>query len=143
MNQSHRFREPRYRLVEHTGELELHVEAESLLSLFEEAAHGLADILADDAGGPPSGPEEEVVLTAADREHLLVDWLNELVYRGEVDKRVYRHVRIDRVDEHELHATIRGREPRAPRTAVKAATWHDLRIRRVDDGFEATVVLDV
>lgn len=134
---------PRYRFVEHTGEVELHVEADTLASLFEEAAHGLADLLADDAGGPPSGPEERVTLTGTDPEHLLVDWLNELVYRGEVDKRVYGDVRIERLGEHELEAKIRGREPRSPRTAVKAATWHALRIRPVEHGFEATVVLDV
>jgi SHS2 domain-containing protein len=135
--------EARYRFVEHTGEIEMNVTAESLPSLFEEAAHGLADLLAEDASGPPCGPEERVALNATDREHLLVDWLNELVYRGEVDKRVYSHVRVERIDEHELEATIRGREPRAPRTAVKAATWHGLRIRSVEHGFEATVVLDV
>ena len=132
-----------YRFVEHTGEIEIHVEAATLPLLFEEAAHGLADLLADDARGAPSGPEEHVTLSATDREHLLVDWLNELVYRGEIDKRVYGYVRIDRLDDHELEATIRGREPRAPRTAIKAATWHALRIRPIVHGFEATVVLDV
>jgi SHS2 domain-containing protein len=134
---------PYHRLAEHTGEVEMIVVAETLPSLFEEAARALADLLAEDASGAPTGPEERISLTATDRETLLADWLNELVYRGEVDKRVYAQVEVERVDEQQLEAKVRGREPRAPRTAVKAATWHGLRIRPLDDGFEATVVLDV
>lgn len=119
------------------------IDAETLPALFEEAARGLADLLAEDAGGPPTRPAEHVVLSSGDRDALLVDWLNELVYRGEVDKCVYADVKVDRVDERGLEATIRGRQPHAPRTAVKAATWHRLKVRSKNGGFEASVVLDV
>lgn len=121
----------------------MNVEAESLPELFEEAARGLADLLAEDTSGPPTRPEERITLRAADREALLVDWLNELLYRGEVNKCIYADVKVDRVDDHGLEAVVRGREPRAPRTAVKAATWHGLRISPRDGAVEATVVLDV
>jgi len=136
---------PRHRFGEHTGEVEMNVEADSLAALFEEAARGLADLQAEDTLGPPTLSEEHVTVTSNDSEALLVDWLNELVYRGEVNKCIYADVRIDRLDEHVLEATVRGREPRAPRTAVKAATWHGVRIRSREGGgpVEATVVLDV
>ena len=133
----------RHSFREHTGEVAMHVEADDLRSLFEEAACGLADLLAEDAGGAPTGPEERVTLRSVDREALLVDRLNELVYRGEVHKRVYAEVHVERVDEHGLEATVRGREPSAPRTSVKAATWHGLRIGSRGAGVEASVVLDV
>lgn len=133
----------RHRLVEHMGELELFIEAPDLASLFEEAARALAEIMAEDANGPPTAPPERVELDAADREALLVDWLNELVYRADVHKCVYANVRVERCDDRHLEATLRGREPSSPRTAVKAATWHRLRVRDTPAGLEATVVLDV
>ena len=136
-------RQPRHRFGEHTGEVELTVEAPSLSALFEESARALAELQAEDAGGAPTRSEERITLTSSDREALLVDWLNELVYRGEVNKCVYADVTVARIDDRELEAIVRGREPLAPRTAVKAATWHGLRIRTCDDGVEATVVLDV
>jgi len=71
---------------------------------------------------------------SADREALLIDWLNELVYRGEVDKCVFADVHVDRIDEHGLDATVYGRQPRSPRTAVKAATWHATCVRSQEDG---------
>jgi SHS2 domain-containing protein len=133
----------RHRFVEHTGELELVLEAPDLPSLFEEAARALADLMAEDAGGPPTAPPEHVELAAADRASLLVDWLNELVYRADVAKRVYHDVHVVRATDRALRATLRGREPTAPRTAVKAATWHRLSVRETAVGLAATVVLDV
>lgn len=134
---------PRHRFVEHTGEIELVVEAPGFEALLEEAARALADIMAEDAAGPPSGPSEHVEIISKDRESLFVDWLNELVYRADVQKRVYAEVKIERASETRLEATIRGRTPDAPRTAVKAATWHRLSITPKNSGLEAVVVLDV
>jgi SHS2 domain-containing protein len=133
----------RHRLLEHTGEIELQVEAPDLAGLFAEAAVALAEIMAEDAGRTPTRPPERVELLAADREALLVDWLNELLYRGEVNKCVYGHVEVERADDARLVANLRGHEPLSPRTAVKAATWHRLRVVPTPLGFEATVVLDV
>ena len=134
---------PRHRFVEHTGELEMYLEAPDFRSLLEEAARALADVMAEDAGGATTTAPEQVELTAPDRESLLVDWLNELVYRADVGKRVYGEVHVARADDRHLEATLRGREPVSPRTAVKAATWHRLRVRDTLAGLEATVVLDV
>lgn len=136
-------RRPRHRLVEHTGELELRLEAPDFGSLLEEAARALADVMAEDAAGAPTAPPERVELTAADREALLVDWINELVYRADVHKRVYAEVRVEHAEPGRLQATLRGREPSSPKTAVKAATWHRLRVADTPSGVEATVVLDV
>ena len=133
----------RHRFVEHVGEVELYVHAPDVRSLLEEAARALAELMAEDAGGVPTSAPEHVELGALDLESLLVDWLNELVYRADVGKCIYGEVHIDRADERGLVATIRGREPTSPRTAVKAATWHRLRVRRKNGGYEATVVLDV
>lgn len=134
---------PRHRFVEHTGELELRLEAPDLASLLEEAARALAEIMAEDAGGAPTKAPERVELTATDRDALLVDWLNELVYRAEIHKCVYGDVHVERANDRHLEATLRGRAPTSPRTAVKAATWHRLRVEKVAAGLEATVVLDV
>jgi protein archease len=134
---------PRHRFVEHTGELELRLQAADLASLLEEAARALAEIMAEDAGGSPTRASEHVELSASDRESLLVDWLNEIVYRTEVNKCVYGDVHVDRANDKHLEATLRGRDTSSPRTSVKAATWHRLRVHETPAGLEATVVLDV
>jgi len=132
-----------HRFIEHTSDLELRLEAADLASLLEEAARALADVMAEDAGGPPTAEAERVEIVAPERESLLVDWLNELVYRSDVNKCVYDDVRVHRANDRKLEATLRGREPRSPKTAVKAATWHRVRVAETANGLEATVVLDV
>jgi SHS2 domain-containing protein len=133
----------RHRLIEHTGEIELFVEAPDLRALLAEAARALAEVMAEDAAGTPDGEVEHVELSSRDRASLLADWLNELVYRADVHKRVYADVTIERASDTHLEATMRGRSPHAPRTAVKAATWHRLAVTDVPGGLHGIVVLDV
>lgn len=131
-----------HRFVEHTGEVELQLQAPDLPALFAEAGLALAELL---AGTPPpaSSAPEHVVVHAPDREALLAEWLNELIYRAEVHKRVYVDFDFTRLGDQELVASVRGGEPEALRTAVKAATLHRLAIRETPGGVRATLVLDV
>jgi len=130
---------------DHTAEVLLRVEAPSLAELYAEAGRALAELLADDPAAVRCGEPERVAVEAADREALLVAWLDELVYRAETRGRVYPVIEVERVTDRMLAATIRGGPPGTWRTAVKAATWHRLRVAEADDGqgFWATVVLDV
>jgi protein archease len=128
---------------EHTGEARLRLRAASLPALFEEAACALGELMCADPG-EPSGEALRVQAHASDREALLAGWIDELVYLSETHKRVWTEARIERLTDTEIDATVRGVEPPALRTQVKAATLHDLRIVSTGSGqVEATMVLDV
>jgi len=118
------------------------VEATHLSELFAEAARALCELLGSPTGDAPS-EWQRVTVIARDRDALLVAWLNELVARTEIDHLLYREVAITDLTEQRLDATIRGVPFRETRTAVKAATFHGLRIALGPDGASATVVLDV
>jgi len=132
-----------YRLIDHPSEVEVHIEALELASLFEQAALALAAISAEDSADVATQPPEPIALHAADGEALLVQWLNELIFRSEVNKCVYGDIHVHHASEHELRATIAGHCPRAPKTSVKAATWHGLTVTRNHGRCAATFVLDV
>jgi SHS2 domain-containing protein len=135
---------PGHRFVEHTGEVQLVLEAPSLEALCAEAGRALAELLAGEVPAAAAGePAEEVTVRAADREALLVEWVNELIFLSEVRKRIYGEFDFESVSEHELVARVRGAEPAHLRTAVKAATFHRLSVAQGPDGFTATLVLDV
>jgi SHS2 domain-containing protein len=150
---------------EHTGELRIRLWARSLAELFEEAARALGDAMgggsrAADARDedaieeeepekidPPeiaAGPSvERVSLEAHDREALLVDWLNELIFRAETGRKIFSEARIEQIDDRSLAAEITGRPAPLGRTFVKAATFHGLRIEEVPGGLSASVLLDI
>jgi SHS2 domain-containing protein len=134
---------PRHVFEDHVGEVRLRVEAPTLAMLFEEAARGLAELLLDEADETASASAETISIRAADRDGLLVDWLNELIFLSETRHRVYTEARVARISDTELEALVHGVVPKTIRTAVKAATLHALEIDVGPDGYFATVTLDV
>lgn len=134
---------PRHIFEDHVGEVRLRIEAPTLAGLFEEAAHGLAELMLGTAPASPVGRVERIAIQAGDREALLVDWLNELIFLAETRSRIYTDVRVHRASDTALEAEVRGVAPEVVRTLVKAATLHDLKVEASPLGFAATVVLDV
>lgn len=129
---------------EHTGEVRLRLRAPSLASLLEEAAGALAELMGSRAEAGSVGDPVRVEVRAPDREALLAAWIDELVFLSETHKLVWTQARIDSVSDTHLTGIVRGVEPQALRTQVKAATMHELRVARGALGsLEATVVLDV
>lgn len=128
---------------EHTGEVRLRLRADSLPGLFVEAALAVAELMCTERS-EPGGGALPVRVGARDREALLVAWVDELVFLSETRKRVWSEARVEHLTDTELVATVRGFEPVALRTQIKAATLHDLHITEIASGsFEATLVLDV
>ncbi|HVA19044.1 MAG TPA: archease [Solirubrobacteraceae bacterium] len=147
-----------YSWVEHTSELELHIEAASESAVFEQALRALGELISGEPGDEPAGAEynrepavaeagsealsREVVLVTDDRAALLAAWLDELVYMAETEDLVPESVtRLD-LGNDDLRATVRGRRG-LPRHLVKGVTYHQLTFERAGEGFRATAVLDV
>ncbi len=132
----------RHSVEEHTGELQLRIDAATLPELFEEAARALSEAM----GAPRSdGPlvAKRIQLDSVDREALLVDWLNELIFLSEVGKVLFREFLVELPSDRHLVARVSGVKVARLRNPVKAATFHGLTITRRAGGFTATVVLDV
>jgi SHS2 domain-containing protein len=129
--------------VEHTSEVELRLHAPTLAGLFVEAGRAVAELMLGDGERAPESVVAEVVVTAPDREALLAAWIDELVFRAETRKAVFTTFTIARIDDHELAAELRGIAEPVIKTAVKAATFFNLRVAEEAGRFVATVVLDV
>jgi SHS2 domain-containing protein len=126
-----------YRWVDHTAEVELHVEGASEEQVLEDAMKAVAELL-DGGSGPPE--TRQVRVEAPDRGGLLVQWLEELVFLAETERFVPEHAEITLSEA--LDATVHGRLGE-PRPLVKAVTYHGLEFEPADGGWRAKVVLDV
>ena len=128
--------------VEHTADWAFRARGADLQQLFANAASAVFEL----QGRPPLPPaeavERQVEVTGFDRETLLVNWLNELLYLQEKHGETYNHFEVQEISERQLRARIRGRRAGGPRM-IKAVTFHGLEITRVAGGWEATVVVDV
>lgn len=129
-----------YRWVDHTAELELHIEAATPRDVFEEALAAYAELVGDGTEG--EAVVHELWLTAPDRAALLVRWLEELIYLGETADFVPRKVLSLDIGSQELRARVEG-VAGSPRPLVKAVTYHGLEVARREGGWRARLVLDV
>jgi SHS2 domain-containing protein len=129
-----------HRFVEHTGEVELELEAATEEGLFTAAIQAFAELVSRDGDGPSAS--HELALDGDDRALLLVDWLNELVYLAEVERFVPERLAAFELAAGGLRATVAGRRG-DPSHLVKAVTLNNLEYAQRGGSWHAHVVLDV
>jgi SHS2 domain-containing protein len=130
-----------YRWLEHTGELEIEIEARDERAVFEDAIRALAELMGEGRAGDDSACVEFEV-TGRDRATLLAECLGELVYRGETERFVPVRLAELEFGTGRLRAVVEGYRDE-PSALVKAITYHGLRFDREGDGWRAALVLDV
>jgi SHS2 domain-containing protein len=138
-----------YRLIEHTADTGLEVEAPSLGELFLDSLRGMTDCITDlEQVVPVSRRRLEV--RAGDLGRLLVDWLSEAVYLFEVEDLLLSHAEVEIRESQagfELESTVAG-EPFDPdrhpvKIAIKAVTYHQLAVDQTATGWRARVIFDI
>lgn len=128
-----------YRWVEHIGEVELAITAESERDVFADALAGLVDLLGIEGNG---AERRAIEVSAPDRPALLAGWLEELVFLAEVEGFEPIELRDLELAGDTVKAAVEGRHGH-PRPIVKAVTYHRLAFESAGSGYRATVVLDV
>ena len=101
-----------YRWVEHTAELELHIDASTEAAVFEEALRAFGELVDEGPAGDPLLCAVDIA--ASDRDVLLVRCPEELVFRAETQGLVPEAVEDLELTADGLVATLRGARP-APR----------------------------
>jgi SHS2 domain-containing protein len=135
-----------YETFEHTADLGLRVRAPDLDALFAEAGRGLLSILLENPASLEIRETVEFRLEAGTLEDLLLDWVQELLFHFETERRLLGRFEA-KVSGTRLEVRARGERLELPRHrlafGVKAATYHGLVLREEEGGWLAEVVLDI
>ena len=121
--------QPMRRTFEHTADIGIAVEAESLAAAFGEAALALAEVV---TGGalPPAREARTLVAEAGTREQLLVRFLSRLLVEFDGDGFLPGVAEVALAADGRLAATLRGAAWDAERDGygveVKAISYHEL-----------------
>jgi SHS2 domain-containing protein len=129
-----------FRWIEHTGELELELEAASERGIFETGFHAMRELIQSNQWRERL--EVPVALTGSDRAALLADWLGELAFLAETRGLVPERLASLTLTDDGLRAVVQGSAGDPPHL-VKGVTYHGLRFERTEDGWRARAVLDV
>jgi len=136
----------RYEQFPHTADIGVRVFGRDSKELFENAAFAMFDVIAD-LEGLTGDIVEKINLAAANPEELLVAWLDELLYNFYTKQLIFFKFQIEELSEGSLRATIFGRPIAANRnrlkTEIKAATYHNLEIKKTPKGYSVEIIFDV
>lgn len=137
----------KFKIREHPADAKFVARGSSLREAFANAAEAMFSIMTDLKGC--QGTEKDgFTLRAEDKESLLYDFLDHLIYLRDVNSRLYSSFEV------EIDETSQGYELKAEATGcslatidryteVKAVTYNEMEIRREQDLWLVTVVLDV
>jgi len=131
--------------IDISGDVGLKVRGDSIEQLFEIAAIGMFNLMT----GIPEIKEtehKEIVLKTDNYEDTLVQWLNELVFLfdtyGFIGKEFCVSFKGSRLKA-DVSGTIFDPERCERKLLIKAATYHNLSLRKVNSCWEATVIFDI
>jgi SHS2 domain-containing protein len=138
---------PRFETFEHTADVGLRAFGETLEALFENAAYGLCSMLVRGLDSLSPTDEVSVDLESMNNEDLLVEWLNDRLFRFDAFDEIHAWPRLKRVADGRLEGgsgfTPIDWERHNFHAEIKSATYHGLRLERRDDIWVAEVILDL
>jgi len=138
--------DPSFDLFDHTADIGIRARAASLPELLAPATEGLYAVIGQVIAGDMCD-SISFTLAGDDPPVLLRDFLAELLVLFERDAR--RAILLDDItfDDHGLKVTARTAHVDRNRSdlirEVKAVTYHELDIRPIEGGYEATIIVDI
>ncbi len=121
-----------------------------LPELFTAAADATMNVMIDNLDAIEPRETRQIELSNDKIDMLLFDFLQELIYFKDANRLLLRirEVQIDEKDDaYSLNASAAGEslDParHRQRADVKAVTLHDFRVEKSDDGWKASVLLDI
>jgi len=135
-----------FEIIDHTADVGIIAYGADLKQLFSNAALALFSLVTE----PESIRHElqrDVKIISEDKDSLLVEWLNELIYLFDAEHILFSRFDIERLTNDGLKASCYGEniDPlrHKIRIGVKAATYHMLKIDKDSDGYKVQVILDI
>jgi len=128
--------------IPHTADWSVRVWAQDLPSLLAESARAM-NALAGTVTDPGPRVERAFASEGPDIESLLVAFLSELVYYQEQDHGLAFDTFDVRMSDQQISVTMEGSQITSVDKAIKAVTYHNLKVEETSRGYEAVIVFDV
>ncbi len=140
---------PSYTFLDHTADVLFRAQAPTVEQLFEQCALALEETQVDLSTVEQT---ETITFTLENKtiERLLFDFLDELVFYKDADQLIFNKFEITinkHGEKYELSCTAHGEkldhQKHNPKVDVKAITMHMFEVSKVDQGWQAQVLVDI
>ncbi|MCS7280751.1 MAG: archease [Desulfobacterota bacterium] len=134
----------RFSLFDHEADIGIEIYGSSQEEIFKNAAYALFSIMVE--GSEQKGYEVTKSIILEKNGELLISFLNELLYLWETERIIIGDLEVE-LEDNRLRATLfcRRFDPQIHtlKKEIKAATYHNFELKRLDEGYIARVILDV
>lgn len=134
-----------FKFIPHTSDVKFEASGKDLNELFASSAKALFSAMLDLKNVKPL-TERKIEVKANDTEHLLHDWLEELIFIFDTESLVLSKFEV-KIKGNTLSAKASGepldRQRHQPSVGVKAVAYSPLEVKKTKAGYKATVVVDV
>lgn len=135
-----------YKMIDHTADLGMEFYGRSIEDLFISAATGLSNAITDDAD-VEAAESFDIYVEGMDMEDLLINWLRELLYFHHIRHMIFKEFSIKEFNNFTIRARITGErideKKHVIKREIKAATYHDLFVRKKKGLWTARVIFDI
>ncbi|MGC9048989.1 MAG: archease [Patescibacteria group bacterium] len=133
----------KYEILEHTADLKIRAFGRDLSELFSNMIKGMFEACGPIISDNLSTVNREIKIQSQNLESLLVDFLSEALYLSDVNNEAYFEAEFEKLTDRELIGKIKGNKIEGLKEEIKAATWHDLEIKKTPTNWQATVLFDI
>ncbi len=135
----------KYKLLAHTADIRLNVQAKTLQELFAVALEGMASIMKSESTTWKSCDcEKEITVSSLDVTTLLIDFLSDVLTLSTIHKAVFTCVVFEQFTERSLKAIVKGVQVQGFDEDIKAVTYHDAQVEQDDGGmYTVTITFDI
>jgi SHS2 domain-containing protein len=135
-----------FEILDHTADIGIIAYGADAKELFSNAALALYSLITE-LESIQEKLHLDLEVGSEDRDSLLVDWLNELIYCFDSKHILFKRFDIESLTNSALKATCYGEDfdpnKHEIKIGVKAATYHMLRLDTDDSGYRAQIILDI
>ena len=139
-------KKPNYKLLDHTADFGIEVTSEDDKSLFEKTALAMFDLIVNTTVLVGMN-KHDLHLQGSDRCDLMVNWLRELLYLFNGQKKLVKSVKVHAISQKKLSATVTydAFDPSTHeiRTEIKAVTYHQIKVEQTSKNWIARIIFDV
>ncbi len=136
----------RFKVLDISGDVGLKAFGKNIIEAFINASIGMYSLITNF----DSIKEEKTIdvsIESFSLDGLLVSWLNELIFHFDAYGFIGKKIEIREFSDNKIVATVTGEEfdpgRHEGKLLIKAATYHKLRIEKVDDVWEIDVIFDI
>ena len=134
--------------MEHTADIRMQVEGDTLAELFRAALLGMDELLSPgicNNKSKSSGQIQcEISVVSSDATALIVDFLSEVLTYAYEKKTVFCKIDFQQIGEKKLKARIYGKKVSSFAEDIKAVTYHEAQVRKNEKGnWETLIIFDI